>query len=230
VGLTPLILVILPARNEERNIGAVLREAPTSVRGASVRCLVVDDASTDATASVAREHGAQVITLPEHRGGGYALRVGFGEAQRARATVAVTLDADGQHRFADLEGVAGPVLAGVADLVVGSRLLGEARSPAAHRAAGLRAFNLVLSMLLRRRVTDCASGYRALAVAALPRLHLHEDRHHTGELLIKAHRASLRAVEVPITILPRASGRSKKGPELAYAARFAATVWRASWG
>ena len=91
------VVVVLPAHNEAANIAAVLRAMPEKIEGHPVIPLVVDDASTDGTAQVARAEGALVATLPIRRGGGQALRVGYELALQLDAGVVASLDADGQH-------------------------------------------------------------------------------------------------------------------------------------
>ncbi len=223
------ILCVLPALNEADNLPAVLRQAPAEIEGFSVRCLIVDDGSDDGTAEVAVANGALAVRTPINVGGGHALQIGFAAAARLGARWVVTLDADGQHRFSDLPTLMAPLLRGEADVVVGSRQLGESIGHEATRAIGLRVFNLILSVLTGRRLTDCSSGYRAFELKSLRTLRLVQDRHHTAELLIEASRRGLRVAEVPITIAPRLSGESKKGTNLWYGLRFAKTVWSSWW-
>lgn len=223
------ILCVMPALNEAENLPDVLSRAPTEVSGHRVRCLVVDDGSTDGTAAVAEAHGALAVRTPIQVGGGHALQVGFAAAARLGARWVVTLDADGQHRFEDLPALMAPLLAGQADVVVGSRRLGQSIGHEATRALGLGLFNLLLSFLTGRRLTDCSSGYRAFDLARLRTLRLVQDRHHTAELLIEAARRGLRVVEVPIVIQPRLSGESKKGTNWRYGLRFARTVLASWW-
>lgn len=223
------IAVVMPAFDEADNLPDVLRRAPTAIEGRPVRMVVVDDGSGDDTSAVAERHGALAVRSPINAGGGHALQIGFLAARRLGARWVVTMDADGQHRFEDLATVVQPLLAGTADIVVGSRHLGTSVGHEAFRALGLRVFNVVLTLITGRRVTDCSSGYRGFDLAALDRLRLVQRRHHTAELLIEAARHGLRVVEVPITILPRAFGVSKKGTNWLYGARFARTIVASWW-
>ena len=222
------ILLLMPALNEAESLAQLLPQAPKTVLGHPVRTLVVDDGSTDDTAAVAARLGAFVVRSPVNRGGGHALRLGFAAARAVGARHVVTLDADGQHRFEDLPVLLAPLLTGDADLVVGSRRLGRSVGHSAVRSVGVDLFNLVLGALLGRRVTDCASGYRAIRGDILGRLPLEEDRHHTAELLLLAEGLGLRVAEAPIVIVPRAFGESRKGTTIRYACRFACSVAR-SW-
>ncbi len=223
------VAIVMPALNEADNLPEVLARAPREVDGRSVRVIVVDDGSSDDTSAVAAGCGAIPVRSPMNAGGGHALQVGFLAARRLGATWVVTMDADGQHRFEDLPGVLAPLFAGTADVVVGSRHLGESVGHEAVRAIGLRVFNTLLSFLAGRRITDCSSGYRGFDRAGIDRLKLVQRRHHTAEMILEASRRGLRLVEVPITILPRVHGESKKGTNLLYGARFAATIASTWW-
>lgn len=225
----PSLAIIMPAFNEADNLRELLPRAPARVLGLSTRVFVVDDGSTDQTVAVARAQGALVLRNPVNAGGGHALKVGFLAARRWGVRYVVTMDADGQHRFEDLATLMAPLVNNQADVVIGSRHLGESVGHEAVRAIGLRIFNGVLSFLVGWKVTDCSSGYRAFDMTQFDRLKLIQQRHHTAELIIEATRRKLRIVEVPITILPRVHGESKKGTTLLYGLRFAATILSAWW-
>jgi glycosyltransferase involved in cell wall biosynthesis len=212
----PWIAVVIAAFEEEGAIGSVLERIPPRARGVPVRLLVVVDGGRDGTGAVARSHGAEVIELPVNRGQGAALRVGFEWALSAGATVVVTLDADNQHDPADLERLVGPVLEDRADFVAGSRRLPGYRAASVGRGAGLVLFSAVVSVVNRQRVTDCGTGYRAFRGSGLRRLHLRQDRYSTIEVLLRARRAGLRYLEVPIRSGPRSHGHSKKGSFFRY--------------
>ncbi len=223
------IVIIMPALNEADNLPPVLARAPREFDGKTVAIVVVDDGSEDGTSAVAAANGAIPVRTPINVGGGHALQVGFEAARRMGARWVVTMDADGQHRFEDLPPLLAPLLAGTADVVIGSRHLGQSVGHEAFRAVGLRIFNAVLSFLTGRHITDCSSGYRGFDLPKLARLKLVQDRHHTAELIIEAARHGLRILEVPITILPRLHGESKKGTNWLYGFRFARTVVVSWW-
>ena len=128
------VVAIVPAWNEAGAIGGVVDEVlafdPT------ITVLVVDDASSDDTPEVAAAHGATVLRLPFNVGIGGAVQTGFRYARDEGYDVAVRLDGDGQHDASELEKLLGPVLAGNADLVIGSRFVDPAggyRPPFARR-------------------------------------------------------------------------------------------------
>jgi glycosyltransferase involved in cell wall biosynthesis len=221
------IVVVIPAYNEAENLPHVVRALPAAVCGRALVPVVSVDGATDRTAEVARALGCRTVVSPMRRGGGAALRRGFEAAVAAGAAVVVTMDADGQHQPAEIERLVRPILAGQADLVVGSRTLGRFPDGPPLRRLGLALFNRLVGRLAGRPVSDCASGFRALSVEALGRLSLVEDRFHTAELLIEAARRGCRIVEVPATIGRRLSGASKKPPALLYACAFAGAAVRA---
>jgi hypothetical protein len=218
------LIVVSPAFNEEENVGAVIRAMPGEVEGYRVVPLVVSDGSQDRTAAVAREAGALVAELPIRRGGGLALRVGYDLALELGADIVVTLDADGQHLPEELGVVIGPIVRGEADYVNGSRLLGEFERGSAIRHAGVHFFSWVVTLLTGRRVTDISSGYRAARADLLRQLVLEQDQFWTSEILIEALRHRARIVEVPITILARKGGKSKKPRPLRYGWNFSKVI------
>ena len=220
----PRCVVVVPAFDEERTVGSVVRSMPEAVDGLRVVALVVSDGSTDRTAAVAREAGALVTELPINRGGGLALRVGYEIALELGAEVVVTMDADGQHLPEELPVMVAPILAGEADYVNGSRLLGDFERDSLVRHVGVHVFSRVVSILTGRRITDPSSGYRAARAELLERLVLEQDRFWTSEILIEALRHRARVVEVPVTIAARASGTSKKPASLRYGWQFSKVI------
>jgi glycosyltransferase involved in cell wall biosynthesis len=186
--------------------------------------VVVSDGSDDRTAEVARDAGAFVAELPIRRGGGLALRVGYDIALKLGADIVVTLDADGQHLPEELPIVIGPILAGEADYVNGSRLLGDFERESLIRHIGVHFFSRLVSILTGRRITDPSSGYRAARADLLRGFVLEQDQFWTSEILIEALRHRARVVEVPITIVARKGGKSKKPKSLRYGWNFSKVI------
>src|SRR5919107_5926438 len=150
-------VAIVPARNEEGAIGAVVREIRAF--DPALEVVVVDDGSTDRTADVAAAAGAHVVRLPFNLGIGGAVQTGFRYALAHGFDLAVRLDGDGQHDAGQLPAVIEPVLAGEADIVVGSRFAardGHYRGPFARRL-GITLFAAIVSRLVGQRVTDTTS-------------------------------------------------------------------------
>jgi hypothetical protein len=84
-------------------------------------------------------------------------------------------------------------------------------------------------VLLGKKITDPSSGFRAFRMAAMASIQLQEDQYHTSELIIEAVKKGLRIGEVPITILKRKFGKSKKGKDLAYGFHFARIIVKTWW-
>jgi glycosyltransferase involved in cell wall biosynthesis len=204
-------IAIVPAFNEERNIGRVIEELRAFDPGFDV--VVVSDGSVDRTAEVAAEHGAHVIQLPFNLGIGGAVQTGFRYAWEGHYELAVRIDGDGQHDPAQLSRVLEPLLAGEADIVVGSRFTGDAgyRSSATRRV-GIRILAWVVSAIARQRVTDTTSGFQALdrrAIRLFARDYPHDYPEVEGMVMVIRHR--LRLAEVPVTMRAREHGRSSIG-------------------
>ena len=218
------IVVIMPAFNEAGNVGSVLHSMPEEVEGYPVVTVVVDDASEDRTSEVARSAGALVARLPIQRGGGLALRVGYEIANQLDGIVVVTMDADGQHVADEMPLLVKPILSGEADMVNGSRVLGEFERESRIRHAGVHFFSWLVTVLTGSRITDVSNGYRAIRADILKQLVLDQDQFWASELLIEVMRHRLRIVEVPITVRARASGESKKPKTFRYARKFAKAI------
>ncbi|MES1247548.1 MAG: glycosyltransferase family 2 protein [Actinomycetota bacterium] len=202
-------VAIVPAFNEERNIGRVVDELHAF--DATLDVVVVDDGSYDRTAEVAREHGAVALTLPFNLGIGGSVQTGFRYAFEHGYDIAVRVDGDGQHDPAQLDAVLAPVLAGQVDIAVGSRFAaaGDGYRSSRSRRAGIRMLAWVVSKIVGRRVTDTTSGFQALnrnAIALFARDYPHD--YPEVEATILVHRHKLRSVEVPVSMRERSSGRS----------------------
>jgi glycosyltransferase involved in cell wall biosynthesis len=224
----PLLAVVIAAYNESGSIGPLLDTLPETLCGLRVCPVVVDDGSSDETAADARRAGAVVGSHRRNLGQGDALRTGFAIARRLGADVVVTMDADGQHDPADLPGLVGPVVAGEADYVQGSRFLGTYDDAGGARDLGIRGFTRLIRLLTGTSITDCTNGFRAVNGTGLSRLHLVEDRFSASEILIQAAGHGLRIREVPVHIRSREVGSSKKPRGLRYATGFLGAIVR-SW-
>lgn len=202
------VLVVVPARDEEASLPATLaglrRVAPDA------RVVVVDDGSVDGTGRVARESGADVLRHVVNLGVGAALQTGFRFALRHDYDVAVQFDADGQHPAESLMAVAGPVLAGEADVCIGSRYVARTGYHAPFvRRLGMRLFAAVVRVAAGRRVTDTTSGFRAYSRAVMERCqHDFPADFPDAPLLIALARHGFRLHEVPVTMRARTAGRS----------------------
>ena len=218
------VVVAMPAHNEAENIGAVIGAIPETVEGLRVVTVVVDDASEDDTADVAERAGALVARLPIQRGQGMAQRVGYEIGLKLGARVVVTLDSDGQHDPGEMHLLVKPVLADEADMIQGSRMLGEFEKESRLRHAGVLFFSRLVSVITGTRITDVSSGYRAIRADILKHLVLEQDQFSSSEVLVEGLRQHARIREVPITIRARASGESKKPKNLRYGWNFSKVI------
>jgi len=207
-------VVFIPAWNEEENLPAVLDELKAELPDAHV--VVVDDGSTDGTAAVAREHGAEVVSLGSNRGLPIGIATGYRWAFDHGYAFCGRVDADGQHRAADLSRLLALVRAGVCDVAVGSRFVsGDGYEPYRYRPEGVRRLGTALLRRAMRRVlgrpfADATSGLYAVNAAALPVLAKQfATEAPEVEALIRLSDAGLRVEEVPVDMAPRAGGESK---------------------
>jgi glycosyltransferase involved in cell wall biosynthesis len=218
--------VVIPAFNEGRRLPPTLEKIQRYLQGRPHEILVVDDGSRDGTGDVAAEHGALVARHVTNRGGGAALRTGYRLMVESGAEVVVTLDADGQHLPSEMERLVKPVLDGEVDLAHGSRVLGEADGNHFARELGIVFFNRLVSFITRTHVTDCSNGYRAVRTTVLPQLVLRQEQFHTSEFMIEAIKRGIPAKEVPVTVVSRLSGHSKKPAVVRYGMGFANAIVR----
>ncbi len=202
-------LIIIPAFNEEENLGAVLSAIAADAPGFDV--VVINDGSSDRTSAVARSFpGVRVVDLPVNIGIGGAVQTGFISAKERGHRLAVQVDGDGQHIPAEIRKIAAPIRAGEADVVIGSRFLDSARFPGSvFRRAGIRIFQLVNRALLGERITDSTSGFRAYNRRAIEVLaERYPDDYPEPEAIFILRRKGLRVREVPVEMKTRAGGRS----------------------
>jgi glycosyltransferase involved in cell wall biosynthesis len=227
--MTSAVSVIIPALNEEEPIAAVVREvAGTNV---PVEIIVVDNDSTDRTAQRAREAGARVVKAP--RGYGRACAAGVA-ALRPECDIVVFLDGDGSDCPEFITQLVGPIAAGTHDFVIGSRTRGqrEAGSMNFQQVLSGRIAGAVLRWLYGVRYTDMCP-FRAIRRDALERLGVREQTYGWNlEMQMKAARAKLRILEIPVNHRRRAGGESKVSGTLrgtfVAGARIIATLVRVS--
>jgi glycosyltransferase involved in cell wall biosynthesis len=205
----PRRLAIVPAYDEEGSVGAVVDEIRAADAGFEI--LVVDDGSRDATALVARAHGAEVVSLPFNLGIGGAVQTGYRYARNHGFDLAVQVDGDGQHDPADLAALVAPILAGEADLAVGSRFADGAGGyrPSLARRLGIALFARAISRITGQRLTDTTSGFRAANARAIA-LFADDYPHDYPEVetTVMVVKERLRLVEVPVTMRDRSTGSS----------------------
>lgn len=201
------VAAVIPALDEALSIGGVVEGLRRG--GSLAEVIVVDNGSTDGTGGIAARAGARVVR-EERRGYGYACKAGVMAAEEA--SVVVLLDGDAADDPGDLPKVLGPILAGEADLVVGSRALGsrERGSMTPQQVFGNRLAAFLMGRVYGVRVTDLGP-FRAIRREDLLALQMREMTYGWSvEMMVKAARANYRYAEVPVTYHRRV-GVSKVG-------------------
>lgn len=203
--------MVIPAWNEAGNLCDVIGELRRVRPGDDV--LVVNDASTDQTAGIARASGCRVVDLPFQLGYGAAIQAGLKYGLRRAYPVVVSFDGDGQHDPSDVEPLVAAVLGG-ADLAVGSRIL----CPGSYRGGVLRRtgrglFSHLARLLTGLHLTDPTSGLKAFGPRAqtLFALARFPDRFPDADALVLARRAALSIVERPARMRPSRNRHSLHG-------------------
>ncbi len=207
----PEVSVVIPAFNEEKSIGLVLRRTHEVLQKVRFpyEVIVIDDGSKDQTARVAEDHDVTLINHLENSGKGHALRRGF---SKARGRFVVTLDADGAHQPEDIPRLLDVAFSSGAAVVIGSRFSGQLGEGAVSRlhVIGNRIINAVLLLMTGRYISDSQSGFRVYRREALERLSLYSSGYDIEtELAVKLLKQGLPVEEVPITCDARHSGHSK---------------------
>lgn len=200
-------VIVIPAYNEGDTVARVVEQA----RG-SAPVIVVDDGSTDETASAAANAGAEVVSHRRRLGKGQAIRTGIAAARARGASVMITLDADGQHDPADIPAVLDAILTSPHAIVIASRRSDEAALPRGRRNA-LRMAGFFVAWTGDVTVRDTQSGFRAYPLPLFDELTLRRGGFvFETEVLLAASAAGWPIVEIDVTAIPRARRKSRFRP------------------
>lgn len=204
--MKPFISVVIAALNEEEAIGDVIRAVP---RDLADEVVVVDNGSKDRTAEVARDAGARVVTelIP---GYGRAFRAGL-RAVSPESEIVVLLDGDGSDCPEMMDRLVTPIMEGNAEFVIGSRTRGrrERGSMNPHQVFAGYMVGAILRVLYGVKSTDMGP-FRAIRRETLENLKLREETYGWPlEMQMRAARAHVRTIEVPVDYRRRAGGHSK---------------------
>ena len=195
------ILIIIPAYNEEENIGKIIKKCLKH----SKFVLAINDGSIDNTLREIKKTKAICLNNKINKGKGYCLKEGFKYAIRNKFDVVITIDADGQHEPDCIPKFIKKIKQGY-DIVIGTRIKRHSKMPYIRRASNFF-LSLIFSIASKKWIKDTQSGYRAIKVSVLRGLKLKSDRYETeSELLMKLGRKRARFGKV---IIPTIYGREK---------------------
>jgi dolichol-phosphate mannosyltransferase len=220
-------LVVIPTYNEAESIGTIL----DGLKDLDVDVLVIDDGSPDGTADIVRKHNVEVVERQGKQGLGSAYRAGFPIAIERGYTYVIEMDADGSHQISDLKTMMEWI--GSADLLIGSRWVsdGSIENWSKFREYLSKSANRYANLLLSLGVKDTTSGFRIYTSALLKKMEISTIRSEGYCFQIEMTRRAIARggsiVEVPITFIERAHGKSKMSFSIALEAVVRITAWGA---
>lgn len=194
------LIIQIPCLNESATLGVTLADLPREVPGfASVEWLIIDDGSTDDTATVARRLGVDhVVRHPVNRGLAAAFMTGIDACLRLGADVIVNTDADNQYNAADIPALTAPIIGGAADMVIGARPIDETEHFSWIKKRLQRLGSWAVRVASKTDVEDAPSGFRAISRETAMRLNVFNRYTYTLETIIQAGQSNLRIASVPI--------------------------------
>ena len=205
------LVVMIPAYNEEKSIGGVIRGIPRKIPGIDkVEVLVINDGSVDKTVEIARKAGAdKVISHKANRGVGAAFYTGLDQALEMGADIILNTDADGQFNPKDIPRLVEPIVKGTSDIVVGSRFLGKNPKMPFMKKIGNRFFTWLTKRMTGVNLTDAQCGFRAFTKEVALKTVLFGKFTYTQEFILQASRKGFKITEIPIDAGIRKDGKSK---------------------
>ncbi|MFA6513743.1 MAG: glycosyltransferase family 2 protein [Patescibacteria group bacterium] len=202
-------ICIIPAYNEAQHIAEVVNR----VRPFVDEIIVVDDCSKDATASIAKEAGAHVLSHPINRGQGAALQTGNDYALKNGADIIIHFDADNQFQAEEIPSLTAPIENNQAEAVLGSRFLSKkSELPPFKKNIIMPLARLFNRLFFNIHLTDPQSGFRALSYKAAKQITITNDgMAHCSEILHQLFKNKIKTIEVPITVIYHEYGQKFSG-------------------
>ena len=202
-------VVIIPACNEEKTIGKVIKEIPRNLCD-EIKVIVIDDGSNDDTAKRAKSAGADIVyVFKRNKGLAQAFRKGLDLAIENKADIIVNIDADGQYDPKEIPVLIKPIVDNKADLVLGSRFKGYIEYMSRRKRFGNLIATKITNFSSNLHISDAQTGFRALSKEAALRLNIISDYTYTQEMIIQVAYKGLKIVEVPCTFKKRMGGESR---------------------
>ena len=205
------LVVLIPAYNEEKTIGNVIRSIPRDC-ARKVEVLVLNDGSQDDTISVAKEAGADcIVSHNTNKGLGITFRDGIDEALKMGADIIINIDADGQFNPADIPRLIQPIVDHKADMATCSRFKDPRLTPkmTAIKIFGNKFFARILNLFLKKKYYDTQCGFRAYSKEAALNLVLFGRFTYTQEVFIDLVKKGFRIIEVPCRVIGERKGKSR---------------------
>jgi len=200
--------IVIPCWNEEKNIRSVIEKVKPYGR-----IVVVDDCSTDNSYEIAKQQDVAVLRHMINCGQGAALQTGHDYALEHGAETVVDFDSDGQMVAEEIPNMLEPILAGSADISLGSRFLDDkSKIPFLKKWFILKPASIFQNTLFGIKLTDAHNGFRALSRRALEKIRITQDRYaHNTEIIEQIKINDLRYKEIPVTIIYKEFGQSWLG-------------------
>ena len=206
--MTPKVLLIIPAYNEEDNIGRLVDDLTENYP--QYDYVVINDCSTDSTEAILKEKRCNYISLPTNLGIGGGVQSGYIYAAENGYDIAVQLDGDGQHDPAYIEKLIQPILDNEADITIGSRFIEkEGFQTSALRRLGINIIRVVIKMCCGVKIYDTTSGFRAANSAAVSFFSRnYANDYPEPEAIVASALNGFRIKEVPVVMRERQGGVS----------------------
>jgi len=203
--------IIIPALNEEKTIGKVIREVKQTMRGLKIKhnIFVIADGSTDDTVKIAKKLNVNVHGSPHRHGLAEALKTGINECLKYKANIVVLIDGDGKYRAHESPNLITPILKEGNDIVLGSRFLGKIEGMPLIKKIGNIFFSKVVSFIVGREITDAQTGFRAFTKKFAENIRIVADYTYTQEMIIESVKNKFKLKEVPIHFGKREFGKSR---------------------
>jgi len=208
------LVVIIPCFNEEKTLPQVLKSIPKRIKGIrKIQRVVIDDGSTDRTASIAKRNHVIVVSHKRNLGLGTTFKTGINKALEIGASIVVSIDADMQFNPLDIPKLVNPILKGDADVVTATRYkeyLSYNLKGRGIKNLGNKVFTLLINRLTKRSFTDVSCGFRAYSKEALFKLTIFGHFTYTHEVFLDLIHKGLIIKEVPVKVKPKRDfGESK---------------------
>lgn len=199
------ISVVIPAYNEEMNIGKTLARIPKNISN-KMEVVVIDDGSVDNTYQLASKYDVNIIRHPKNRGNGAATKTGLNYCKKRKCDIAIILDGDGQHDPKYMSKFIEPIFKDSIDFVIGNRFTYQYKMNA-YRKLCSKLMTAFYFLLLRKKISDPTNGYRALSSKLINNIGFESEYSLTQEMLFKII-PKYNFKEIPVKVKQREHGES----------------------